>query len=93
MKLFKRTIGNDYVLVTTFEGIQTDITCFDDAESLFETASRIFAYSDLADVSVDLMLIKGKKCFYSGWQPDMIFEFENSEGKIVYSTCHPEWNH
>lgn len=38
-------------------------------------------------------IYEGENVYYCGWQPDMLFEFKNRKGEIVYSNHFPYWEH
>lgn len=67
---------------------------FDTPAEMFENAARCIAFDDLSDDVFESCYVDGNEYLYAGWQPGMVYEFIDEEtGKVVYSTCHPEWDH
>lgn len=65
-----------------------------DIGALCYRASQFYAWSDCDDTySIDEIMCDGEAIFYKGWQPDMLFEFYDCNGTIIYSANFPQWDH
>ena len=65
-----------------------------DLGGLCYKASQIYAWSDCDDTySIDEIMYDGEAIFYKGWQPNMLFEFYDCNGTIIYSANFPQWDH
>ena len=65
-----------------------------DIGALCYKASQFYAWSDCDDTySIDEIVCDGEAIFYKGWQPNMLFEFYDCNGTIVYSANFPQWDH
>jgi hypothetical protein len=65
-----------------------------DVGALCYKASQFYAWSDCDDTySMDEIVCDGEAIFYKGWQPNMLFEFYDCNGTIVYSANFPQWDH
>lgn len=65
-----------------------------DIGALCYKASQFYAWSDCDDTySIDEIVCDGEAIFYKGWQPDMLFEFYDCNGTIIYSANFPQWDH
>jgi hypothetical protein len=65
-----------------------------DVGALCHKASQIYAWSDCDDTyRIEEIMCDGKELCYVGWQPDMLFEFVNENGEIVYSASFECWDH
>ena len=65
-----------------------------DIGTLCYTAAQHYAWRDCDDTySIVEIRCGGEPLFYSGWQPDMLFEFFDRYGTIVYSANFPQWDH
>ena len=65
-----------------------------DIGALCYKASQFYAWSDCDDTySIDEIVCDGEAIFYKGWQPNMLFEFYDCNGTIVYSANHMQWEH
>lgn len=65
-----------------------------DIGALCYTASQFYAWSDCDDTySIDEIMCDGEALYYKGWQPNMLFEFIDCNGTIIYSANFPQWDH
>ena len=65
-----------------------------DVGALCHKASEFYAWSDYDNTyEIVEIMCNGKKLRYLGWQPDMLFEFVNEDGDVVYSANFPQWEH
>ena len=65
-----------------------------DIGTLCYKASQFYAWSDCDDTySIDEIMCDGEAIFYKGWQPNMLFEFYDCNGTIVYTANFPQWEH
>ncbi len=65
-----------------------------DLGGLCYKAAQFYAWSDCDDTySIDEIMYGGEAIFYKGWQPNMLFEFYDCNGTIVYSANFPQWDH
>ena len=60
---------------------------------VFHEAAWLRAYADLYDISSVIVHHNGHRYYYAGWQPDMLIEFVNEIGVVVWSGRYPEWDH
>ena len=59
----------------------------------FAELAHTLAFSDCSDEEVVLIIYEGKELHYVGWQPNMLYEFADEEGNIVWSNSFPQWDH
>ena len=59
----------------------------------FTKVSRMIAFDDLDDTTVQKIYYKGKEVEYAGWQPCMRFEYKDLDGNTVWVGEFPEWDH
>lgn len=65
-----------------------------DIGALCYKASQFYAWSDCDDTyEIVEIMCDGKELYYVGWQPNMLFEFVNEDGCLVYSAEFPEYDH
>ena len=65
-----------------------------DIGALCYKASQFYAWSDCDDTySIDEIVCDGEAIFYKGWQPNMLFEFYDCNGTIIYTANFPQWEH
>jgi hypothetical protein len=65
-----------------------------DIGALCYKASQFYAWSDCDDTyEIVEIMYDGEALFYKGWQPNMLFEFYDCNGTIVYSANHMQWDH
>lgn len=62
-------------------------------DEIFYTAANMIAFNDCSDIEVIDIVINNEEYFYVGWQPDMLFEFEDKDGNVVWRRYFPNWNH
>ena len=62
-------------------------------DEIFYTAAKMFAFSDCSDIEVLEIIIDNKEYFYAGWQPGMVFAFEDKDENEVWNDSFPRWNH
>lgn len=57
-------------------------------------AAKTYAFEDLTGDCVVCVCCNGRHLIYSGWQPGMVYEFEDVEtGEIVWRGCFESWEH
>ena len=59
----------------------------------FAELAHTLAFSDCSDEKVILIIYEGKEIHYVGWQPDMLYEFTDEAGNIIWSNSFPQWDH
>ena len=70
------------------------ITFFDLRDELFYELTSIYAFDDLnTGMRITKISCEGMHCHYIGWQPNMVIEFANENGDIIYGGQYPQWNH
>lgn len=88
------TSGRHYVCVYECEGELTQSRKMGFVE-VCNYAAELIAFADCSDTN--FLYIKDtnsdEEYAYCGWQPDMLIEFVNSAGKVVYSHSFPQWEH
>lgn len=65
----------------------------EDANKMLEDASKTICFSDCSDERVSKIVYRGREVQYAGWQPGMVYQFIDANGKVVYTTVHEEWEH
>ena len=84
IKLVDRETGD--VVMKYFEKGDVGALCY--------KASQYYAWSDCDETyDVDEIMCDGKKIYYVGWQPGMLFEFVNENSELVYSAEFMQWDH
>ena len=91
----------EYELPESFFMVASDgepVQMFDlTGESLydfFSAVSHVIAWDDFNNLTVVLIVFKGKLFHYEGWQPGMHFQFTDAfTGEVVYDNYFPEWDH
>lgn len=82
-----------YHLVTVFSDGEEERSAYADSLALFRDAAEAYCFADCTDQTVKEIVCEGKRVFYLGWQPGMLYEFVDESGKTVFSSCFPEWDH
>ena len=59
----------------------------------FREVSRIICFDDIEPRTVVEIVWHGKKVFYRGWKPGMLFQYEDESGELVWEGYFPEWDH
>ena len=59
----------------------------------FVQLAKTLAFDDCSDERVIYIMYKGKELHYTGWQPDMTYEFADKKGNTIWSASFPEWDH
>lgn len=62
-------------------------------DAWFAELARTLAFSDCSDEEVILIIYEGKELHYVGWQPNMLYEFADEAGNIIWSNSFPQWDH
>ena len=84
----------DYFYETEYDDGEKYITFFDSKDELFYELAKIYAFDDLdTGMKVTKIVYEGMRCHYIGWQPDMVIEFANENGDIIYGGEFPQWDH
>jgi hypothetical protein len=87
---------NTYIKLVDRETGETVMKYFEqgDIGALCYKASQYYAWADCDDTySIDEIMCDGEAIFYKGWQPNMLFEFYDCNGTIIYSANHMQWEH
>lgn len=68
---------------------------FSDRNKAFRYASKRICFSDADPYYLEEIYIKAKeeRYTYAGWQPGMVYEWINSQGKTEWIEEFPEWDH
>lgn len=82
-------------IVQTSEGNSYAITPNEHAgiDHWFIRLAKTICFDDCSDERVIYIMYQGKEITYAGWQPNMLMEFIDSEGSIIWSNSFPEWDH
>ena len=83
---------NTYYVVRSNDSIYT-ITPSKGINQWFAELAHTLAFSDCSDEEVILIIYEGKEIHYVGWQPDMLYEFADETGNIIWSNSFPQWDH
>ena len=59
----------------------------------FREVSYKICFSDCEPREVVEIVWHGKKVFYRGWKPGMLYQYEDENGELVWEGCFPEWDH
>ena len=59
----------------------------------FRDISKMICFSDCEPRDVVEIFWHGKKVFYRGWKPGMLYQYEDENGELVWEGCFPEWDH
>ena len=73
---------------------ETTFTTFTSLDQMCHELSKFYAFRDLDD-SLEIIDIywNGKPIHYAGWQPDMVYEFCNQAGEVIWRNEYPNWEH
>ena len=86
--------GNGVLLLHWIDDNETTLERFEDIDQMLHSASRIYAFSDLDDsLEIKGIYWNDKKLHYAGWQPDMLYEFKDESGEVVWRNWYPSWDH
>ena len=83
---------NTYYVVRSNDSIYT-VTPSKGINQWFAELVHTLAFSDCSDEEVILIIYEGKEIHYVGWQPDMLYEFADEAGNIIWSNSFPQWDH
>ena len=83
---------NTYYMVKINDNIYT-VTPSKGINQWFAELAHTLAFSDCSDEEVILIIYEGKEIHYVGWQPDMLYEFADEAGNIIWSNSFPQWDH
>ena len=64
-----------------------------DEDFFFTSVSKMIAFDDLYDITVQKIFYKGKEVEYAGWQPGMKFEYTDLDGNTIWVGEFPHWDH
>ena len=84
--------ANTYYVVRSNDSIYT-VTPATGISQWFAELAHTLAFSDCSDEEVILIIYEGKEIHYVGWQPDMLYEFADEAGNIIWSNSFPQWDH
>lgn len=62
-------------------------------DGVFREAANMIRFFDCTDIEIERIVFNNEEYEYAGWQPDMLFEFKNRNGSIVWSRYFPNWEH
>jgi hypothetical protein len=83
----------------TLEEIETGekyLYVFDSKEELMNRVSRQYAFSDCEGEMflVNKIICDGKEVQYCGWEPEMVYRFEEVESReVIWDRSYPGWDH
>lgn len=80
-----RSNGNYYTVALGREA--------NNAEAFFRKLAHTICFADCSDEEVIFISYQGKELHYTGWKPNMLMEFADEAGEIIYSRAFPEWDH
>lgn len=83
---------NTYYVVRSNDSTYT-VTPSKGINQWFAELAHTLAFSDCSDEEVILIIYEGKEIHYVGWQPDMLYEFADEAGNIIWSNSFPQWDH
>ena len=83
---------NTYYVVRSNDSIYT-VTPSKGINQWFTELAHTLAFSDCSDEEVILIIYEGKEIHYVGWQPDMLYEFADETGNIIWSNSFLQWDH
>lgn len=64
-----------------------------DIDEFFTEISQRIAFADCSNEEILNIIWQGKEVEYAGWQPNMSFEYQDLDGKTVWSGDFPNCNH
>ena len=62
-------------------------------DHFFTEISRRIAFSDCSNEEVLIIIWHGKEVEYVGWRPNMVFEYKDLDGNVVWSNKFENWDH
>lgn len=72
---------------------QAGLTDEEFANKFFIVVSKQICFSDCGGYEVTRIVYKGQIVNYVGWQPDMVYEYQYSNGETVWEGSFPHWDH
>ena len=92
--LYQKKAPQSFYIYTDDEGIAHTVVYDKIAmDKFFCEISKRIAFSDCSGENVVSIYWKGKEVKYVGWQPYMVFEYNNSKGATIWSGMFENWNH
>lgn len=80
-------------IVTYRRGDTINEKYFVDVNSMLVYASSLICFSDCADEEILSIRSGAHNIEYVGWQPNMVYEFVDETGNIIFSRSFPNWEH
>lgn len=62
-------------------------------DRFFRDISKMICFDDIEPRTVVEIVWHGKKVFYRGWKPGMLYQYEDENGELVWEGHFPEWDH
>ena len=63
------------------------------ADKFFRDVANKICFDDCMPVDVVKIVWHGKRVWYMGWMPGMVFKFADMYRNVVWEGCFPEWDH
>ena len=80
-------------IVTYRRGDTLNKKYFVDVNSMLVYASSLICFSDCSDEEILSIRSGDHNIEYVGWQPNMLYEFVDEAGNIIFSRSFPNWEH
>ena len=61
--------------------------------AFFRKLAHTICFADCSDEQVIFISYEGKELHYTGWKPNMLMEFADAEGNVIWAEEFPEWDH
>ena len=62
-------------------------------DEFLRMVSHDICFEDCSPIQVERIVFRDRVLKYVGWQPGMLYEYEDSDGNVVWSCRFPEWDH
>ena len=92
VRIMHESVNAYYVVRRSNDSIYTIIPS-KGIDSWFTELAHTIAFSDCSGEEVILIIYEGKEIPYIGWQPNMLYEFTDEAGNIIWSNSFPQWDH
>ena len=88
-------LAPSWYIYTDEEGIAHSVTHDNtvDMDRFFYYVSQRIAFDDCSNETVKKIYFRGKEVFYAGWKPGMRFEYEDTNGNIIWVGTFEQWDH
>lgn len=89
-----KTVSNTFYIYRNADG-EIYTVSYDEFQfnRFFRELSYKIAFDDCSGDTVIAIYVEGKRIEYKGWQPGMLYEYVDTNGKTVWSASFPEWDH